>query len=127
MPNNNHPVDVIVLEENPAMRKHFALLEISAKEWGGGVLYLSSDRIAMKYIRNNHRSVFVVIGGYVAAGKDKGLERPERIEKFRAELVAAGVKDSHILVLKGYEFDAEIEHLVREGLHAGQVDILLPL
>ena len=61
----NMPItDIVALEENPANREKFFLLEESAGHWGvSGILFQSSDNLVARYVRQNSRDMIVLIGG----------------------------------------------------------------
>jgi hypothetical protein len=125
----DYPItDIVVLEENPANHERFALLAESAEYWGvSGLLFQMSDKLVGRYVRQNNRDVMILIGGYASTGADRGEDRATRAANLRSALIGIGAREEYVIILREDETPAEIEHIVREALHAASVDILLPL
>lgn len=126
-------LEIVILEENPAMRERFSKLTASIQGWGIECLrFTSTDALALEWTRNfGHEHVLVIIGSsFVSTGGDRGHEFAMRIAELKSTLIGAWkMSEDQVLVLDGSESPREIDHLVREKIHAYMtgVDILLPL
>jgi len=104
-------LEVVCFEQSD--RRKFQVLESSVPGWGmERVHYAATDLVGlMKTVSLGVQTTIVVVGDFLSA-------QVSPLESLLAMLHAAGVKDTHIVVLEGAETPEQIDNLVREKFAA---------